>query len=75
MSVWSAVPAGRGRLLLELVGLVDEVDSDLLELVAVLTRVVGAEQELATALELDAKVGLGPAAVAAVRSSQWSARS
>jgi len=75
MSVWSAVPAGRGRLLLELVGLVDEVDSDLLELVAVLACVVGAEQELATALELDAKVGLGPAAVAAVLSSQWSARS
>ena len=59
----------RGRLG-ELVGLVHEVDGDLAELVAVLAGVVGAEEELATGLELDAKVGLGSATVAAVRGAQ-----
>ena len=43
---------------------------DLAELVAVLARVVGAEEQLAAGLQLDAQVGLGPAAVAAVRSTQ-----
>ena len=54
----------------ELVGLVDDVGGDLLELVAVLTGVVGAEQQLTTRLELDAEVGLGSATVAAVRCAQ-----
>jgi hypothetical protein len=50
----------------QLVGLVDERDGDLLQLVTVLTGVVGAEQQLPTGLELDAKVGLGSATVTAV---------
>ena len=59
-------PGGVGQL----VGLVDERDGDLLELVTVLAGVVGAEQELAPGLELHAKVGLGAAPVAAVRCGQ-----
>ncbi len=54
----------------ELVGLVDHVGGDLLELVAVLAGVVGAEQELAAGLELHAQVGLGAATVATVRGAQ-----
>jgi hypothetical protein len=54
----------------ELVRLVDDVGGDFAQLVSVLTRVVGAEQELATGLELYAKVGLGAATVAAVRSGE-----
>ena len=54
----------------QLVGLVDDGDGDLLELVAVLASVVGAEEELATGLELHAEVGLGAATVAAVRCGQ-----
>ena len=61
--------AMRGRVG-ELVGLVDDVRGDLAELVAVLAGVVGAEEQLAAGLELHAEVGLGPAAVAAVRSAQ-----
>jgi hypothetical protein len=48
------------------VALVGDGHGDLLELVAVLARVVGAELQLTTGLELDAEVGLGTAAVAAV---------
>jgi hypothetical protein len=58
----------------ELVGLVDERHGDLLELVTVLPRVVGAEQELATGLELYAEVGLSSATVAAVRGGERRAR-
>jgi hypothetical protein len=54
----------------ELVGLVDDVGGDLLELLAVLAGVVGAEEQLTARLELDAEVGLGSATVAAVRSAQ-----
>jgi hypothetical protein len=50
----------------ELVGLVDDVGGDLLELVTVLTGVVGAEQKFSARLELHAKVGLGAATVATV---------
>ena len=59
-----------GRGVGELVGLVVHVDRDLAELVAVLAGVVGAEEQLAAGLELDAEVGLGSAAVAAVRGAQ-----
>ena len=55
-------------------GLVDHVDGDLLELVTVLTRVVGTEQELSAGVELDTQVGLRTAAVAAVLGSQRSTR-
>jgi hypothetical protein len=58
----------------ELVGLVDDVRGDLAELVSVLSGVVGAEQQLATRLELDSQVGLGSATVAAVRSAQRGTR-
>ena len=44
-----------GRGVAELVGLVDHVGGDLPELVAVLAGVVGAEQQLAAGLELDAR--------------------
>jgi len=54
----------------QLVGLVDDIGRDLAELVAVLTSVVGAEQEFSAGLELHAKVGLGSATVAAVRSGE-----
>ena len=50
--------------------LVGHMRRDLAELVAVLAGVVGAEQKLATRLELDSEVGLGSATVAAVRGSQ-----
>ena len=50
----------------ELVRLVLDGHGDLLELVAVLAGVVGAEQELAAGLELDAEVGLRAAAIAPV---------
>jgi hypothetical protein len=50
----------------ELVGLVHEVHGDFTELVSVLSRVVSAEEKLAAGVKLDAKVGLGTAAVAAV---------
>ena len=77
----SLVGSGGGRVA-ELVGLVDDVGGDLAELVAVLAGVVGAEQQLATRLELDPEVGLGSATVAAVRGAerrssgqlQWSHR-
>ena len=59
--------AGRGG---EPVGLVHEVHGDLAELVTVLTRVVSAEEKLAAGVELDAKVRLGTAAVAAVLGAQ-----
>jgi hypothetical protein len=52
------------------VGLVVDHDGDLLQLVAVLAGVVGAEEELATGGELYAKVGLSTATVAAVFCSQ-----
>jgi hypothetical protein len=54
----------------ELVSLVHEVHGDLTELVSVLSRVVSAEEKLAAGLELDAKVCLGTAAVAAVLGRQ-----
>jgi hypothetical protein len=54
----------------ELVGLVHEVHGDLTELVSVLSRVVSAEEKLAAGVELNAKVGLGTAAVAAVLGTQ-----
>ena len=54
----------------QLVGLVLQVHGDLLERVSVLAGVVGAEQQLATGLQLYAEVGLGTATVAAVLSSQ-----
>ena len=47
-------------------GLVDDRHSDLTELVSVFTRVVGAEEQLATTLELNPEVGLGSTPVAAV---------
>ena len=50
----------------ELAGLVVHVHGDLAELVAVLAGVVGAEQQLTAARELDAEVGLGAASVASV---------
>ncbi len=50
----------------ELAGLVVDVLGDLAQLLAVLTGVVGAEQQLAAALELYAEVGLGAASVAPV---------
>jgi hypothetical protein len=56
------------------VGLVDQVDGDLFELVTVLARVVGTEEELAAGLELDTQVGLRTATVAAVLGSQRSTR-
>jgi hypothetical protein len=52
------------------VGLVVHGGGDLAEPVAVLTGVVGAEQQLPTCLELDAEVGLGAATVAAVSGAQ-----
>jgi hypothetical protein len=52
------------------VRLVDERRRDLLQLVAVLTGVVRAEQELAPGLELDAEIGLGSTTVATVRCGQ-----
>ena len=63
----SGAPAGSSRSLL---GLVVDVDRDRAELLAVLAGVVGAEQELAAAGEVDAEVGLGAAAVAAVTGCQ-----
>jgi hypothetical protein len=65
----------RGGSVTELVGLVDDVRGDLAELVAVLACVVGAEQQLATRLELDSEVGLGSATVAAVRGTERGTRS
>jgi hypothetical protein len=55
-----------GRRARELVGLVVDDHRDLLELVAVLSGVVCAEQELAPGGELDTKVSLGTATVASV---------
>jgi hypothetical protein len=57
---------GRGRGVDQLVGLVLDGYRDLAELVAVLPRVVRAEQEVAASGELDTEVGLGTATVAAV---------
>ena len=54
----------------EPVGLVHEVDGNLTKLVFVLARVVSAEEKLAAGVELDAKVRLGAAAVAAVLGAQ-----
>lgn len=51
-------------------GLVDDRRRDLTQLVAVLSGVVGAEQELATGLELDAQVGLGATTVTTVGRAQ-----
>lgn len=61
---------GGAGLVGELVGLIHEVHGDLTELVSVFAGVVGAEEKLATSLELNAKVGLGAASITAVRSSQ-----
>ena len=55
---------------LQLVGFVVHLGSDLADLVAVLTGMVRAEQQLATGLEFDAQVGLCAAAVAAITSRQ-----
>jgi hypothetical protein len=74
VAVSALVTRRRCRSVGELVGLVDDVDGDLLELVTVLTRVVGAEQELSAGVELDTQVGLRAAAVAAVLGSQRSTR-
>jgi len=63
-----------GGSLAELAGLVDDVRRDLAELVAVLTGVVGAEQQLTARLELDPEVGLSSATVAAVRGAQRGTR-
>jgi hypothetical protein len=52
----------------ELAGLVLDGHGDLAELVTVLSRVVGAEEEVAAAGELYTEVGLGAATVAAVDS-------
>jgi hypothetical protein len=54
----------------ELLGLVVDVDRDLAELVAVLTGVVGAEEELAARGKLHAKIGLSAAPVATVAGGQ-----
>ena len=68
------VPVLPGSILIlgagEPVGLVHEVDGNLTKLVFVLARVVSAEEKLAAGVELDAKVGLGTAAVAAVLGAQ-----
>jgi hypothetical protein len=45
-------------------------DRDLAELVTVLARVVGAEEEIAATGELDAEVGLGTATVTSVKRRQ-----
>src|SRR5262245_18850529 len=67
----SALVVGRDRRrVVETVGLVVDTDGDLPELVAVLAGVVGAEEELAAAGQLDAKVGLGSAAVTTVGRGQ-----
>jgi hypothetical protein len=75
--VWSPsvlpVRSGGGRVT-ELVGLVGHVRRDLAELVTVLACVMGAEQQLTTRLELDPKVGLSSATVAAVRSAERGTR-
>src|SRR3954451_16530287 len=59
----------------ELVGLVVELGGDLAQLGAVLTGVVGAEEQLTTRGEHDAKVGLGPAPVAPLDRGERRARS
>ena len=64
------VEGGGARRVGEPVGLVHEVHGDLTELVSVLARVVSAEEKLAAGVQLDAKVGLGAAAVAAVSGTQ-----
>jgi hypothetical protein len=58
------------RRVAELVGLVLEGHRDVAEGVAVLTGVVSAEVQLTARLELDAEIGLRPAAVAAVCCAQ-----
>ena len=65
---------GRGAGAGETVRLVVDVDRDLAELVAVLACVVGAEQQLATRLELDSEIGLSSATVAAVRGAERGTR-
>ncbi len=50
----------------QLVGLVVDGHGDLTQLVTVLSRVVGAEEQVTTARELDTEVGLCSATVAAV---------
>ena len=66
----SALAARRGRGVEELAGLVVPVHGDRTELRAVLTPVVGAEQQLAPARELDTEVGLRTTTVAAVAGGQ-----
>lgn len=66
----SALPRRRTGRHSKLVGLVDDGDGDLLELVAVLASVVSAEQKLTAGLELNTKVGLGTTSVTAVLSGQ-----
>src|SRR5690606_9179301 len=67
----SALVVGGGRRrAVQLVGLVLEPDGDLLQRVTVLTGVVGAEEQLATGLQLHAEVGLRSATVAAALSGQ-----
>lgn len=73
---WVRLSVGdRGRLLGQPVGLVLDVGRDLLELLAVLTGVVRAEEELTTGVELYAEVGLGTTTVATVLRSQRGAGS
>jgi hypothetical protein len=62
----SALSLGARRGVDQLAGLVLDGHRDLAELVAVLPRVVRAEQEVAAAGELDTEVGLGTATVTAV---------
>ena len=67
----SVLVGGRGaRRGGKLVSLVHVVHGDLTELVSVFARVVSAEEKLAAGVELDAEVGLGTAAVAAVLGAQ-----
>jgi hypothetical protein len=49
-------------------------DRDLAELVTVLARVVGAEEEVSATSELDTEVGLGTTTVTTVQRREWRAR-
>ena len=51
--------------------LVVHADRDAVDLLFVLARVMGAEQQFVSARELDPKVGLGAAAVAPVEGCEW----
>jgi hypothetical protein len=72
---WSAPVLGcDGRGVDKLAGLVVDGDRDLAELVTVLARVVGAEEEVSATSELDTEVGLGTTTVTTVQRREWRAR-